>query len=93
MKLLALTLLALAALASARNINLEDVIDLEMITAYDYHNKIGIPLAEKIRKAEEEAELSSSRIVGGSAASLGQFPYQVFNTFFSYKLISSSVVN
>lgn len=77
MKFLAVTLLALAAVASARNVNLEDVIDLEDITAFDYYRKIGQPLAEKIRLAEEEADRDPSRIVGGSTSSLGQFPYQV----------------
>nr|ADT80821.1 serine protease 51 [Mamestra configurata] len=76
MKFLAVTLLALVAVASARNVNLEDVIDLEDITAYDYYRKIGVPLAEKIRQAEEEADRNPSRIVGGSTSSLGQFPYQ-----------------
>ncbi|XP_063894620.1 collagenase-like [Helicoverpa armigera] len=76
MKLLTVTLLAFAVVVSARNIDLEDVIDLEDITAYDYHRKVGTPLAEKIRLAEEEAERNPSRIVGGSASSLGQFPYQ-----------------
>nr|ADT80831.1 serine protease 61 [Mamestra configurata] len=76
MKFLAVTLLALAAVASARNVNLEDVIDLEDITAYDYHRKIGAPLAEEIRQAEEEADRNPSRIVGGSNANPGQFPFQ-----------------
>ncbi|CAH1636850.1 unnamed protein product [Spodoptera littoralis] len=76
MKVLAVTLLALVAVSSARNIDLEDVIDLEVITAYGYHTKVGGPLAEKIRIAEEEAARNPSRIVGGSTASLGQFPYQ-----------------
>ncbi|CAH0686238.1 unnamed protein product [Spodoptera exigua] len=74
MKFLGLALLALAAVASAKNIHVEDVIDLEDITAYGYLAKVGKPLADAIRKAEEEA--SASRIVGGSASSLGQFPYQ-----------------
>nr|AIR09769.1 chymotrypsin-like serine protease precursor [Spodoptera frugiperda] len=74
MKFLALTLLALAAVATAKNIHVEDAIDLEDITAYGYLAKIGKPLADKIRKAEEEA--SASRIVGGSFSELGQFPYQ-----------------
>nr|AAO75039.1 chymotrypsin precursor [Spodoptera frugiperda] len=69
-----LTLLALAAVATAKNINVEDAIDLEDITAYGYLAKIGKPLADEIRKAEE-AE-GASRIVGGQASSLGQFPYQ-----------------
>uniref|UniRef100_A0A2A4J6X3 Peptidase S1 domain-containing protein n=1 Tax=Heliothis virescens TaxID=7102 RepID=A0A2A4J6X3_HELVI len=76
MKLLAVTLLALAAVVSARNIDHEAVIDLEDITAYGYHTKIGIPLAEEIRLAELEATRNPSRIVGGSSASLGQFPFQ-----------------
>ncbi|XP_050550399.1 brachyurin-like isoform X2 [Spodoptera frugiperda] len=71
---LALTLLALAAVATAKNINVEDAIDLEDITAYGYLAKIGKPLADEIRKAEE-AE-GASRIVGGQASNLGQFPYQ-----------------
>ncbi|KAJ8719666.1 hypothetical protein PYW08_011841 [Mythimna loreyi] len=75
MKFLAVTLLTLAVV-SARNIDLEDVIDLEENTAYDYLNKVAAPLAEKIRKAEEEGDQDPSRIVGGSASSLGQFPYQ-----------------
>lgn len=75
MKVLAVTLLALVAVASAKNINYEDVIDLEDLTAFDYHNKIGIPLAKAIR--ETEANEQALRITGGSLASLGQFPYQV----------------
>ena len=76
MKFLALALLALTAVASAKYINLEDAIDLEDITAYGYLSKVGAPLADRIRKAEEQED-SHVRIVGGSASSLGQFPYQV----------------
>lgn len=82
MKVLAVALLALVAVSSARHIGLEDVIDLESLTAYDYFNKVGIPLAEEIRQAEIEAAANPSRIVGGSAASVGQFPYQVNFGFF-----------
>lgn len=81
MKFLAVTLLALAAVASGRIVNLEDVIDLEDITAYGYLSKIGAPLAEKIRQAEEEDLQNTSRIVGGSTASIGQFPYQVLRVY------------
>ena len=88
MKFLAVTLLALTAVVSARNVNLEDVIDLEDNSAYDYHRKIGGPLAEKIRLAEEEADRNPSRIVGGSNANLGQFPYQVF---FAFLFLSSFI--
>ncbi|XP_022826483.1 collagenase-like [Spodoptera litura] len=75
MKLLAVTLLALVAISYAKHINLEDVIDLEEITAYGYHTKVGGPLAEKIRKAEEEATRNPTR-TGPFPAILGQFPYQ-----------------
>ena len=77
MKFLAVSLLALVAIASARHITLEDVIDHEENTVYGYLNRIGVPLAEKIRKAEEEGNQDLSRIVGGSFANNGQFPYQV----------------
>ena len=77
MKFLAVTLFALVAVASARHITLEDVIDLEKNTAYGYIVRFGMPLAEKVRKAEEEASRNPSRIIGGSHAALGQFPYQV----------------
>ncbi|KAI8439083.1 hypothetical protein MSG28_012947 [Choristoneura fumiferana] len=42
----------------------------------DYHNKVGIPAAARIKAAEEAINFDGSRIVGGSAAALGQFPYQ-----------------
>lgn len=61
--------LALATLAYA---NVEP--SLEGNTAYGYIQNYAIPLAEKIRKAEEQM---SQRIVGGSPSSAGQFPYQV----------------
>uniref|UniRef100_A0A2A4JT69 Peptidase S1 domain-containing protein n=1 Tax=Heliothis virescens TaxID=7102 RepID=A0A2A4JT69_HELVI len=76
MKFLALSLLCLVAVACARHITLEDVIDLENNSAYGYIGRVGVPLAEKIRKAEEEAQRNPSRIIGGSVANLGQFPYQ-----------------
>lgn len=75
MKVLAVTLLALVAVVTSKSIDIEDVIDLEEISAYGYLTKVGMPLADKIRKAETEQQ--ASRIVGGSGASLGQFPYQV----------------
>ncbi|XP_022826478.1 brachyurin-like [Spodoptera litura] len=76
MKVLAVLLLALVACSSARNIDADDVINLEELTAYGYHTKVGGPLAKEIFKAEEEAAFNPSRIVGGSSAQLGQFPYQ-----------------
>ncbi|CAB3236955.1 unnamed protein product [Arctia plantaginis] len=74
MKVLAVVLLALVASVHSRNINVEDVIDLEDLTAYGYLDKVGRPLADKIRLAESQP---SSRITGGQASSPGQIPYQV----------------
>ncbi|GBP43790.1 Collagenase [Eumeta japonica] len=42
----------------------------------NYHEAIGISEAARIKAAEEVAVYDPSRIVGGSASSLGQFPYQ-----------------
>ncbi|GBP43791.1 Collagenase [Eumeta japonica] len=42
----------------------------------NYHEAIGIPEAARIKAAEEAAVYDPSRIVGGSASNLGQFPYQ-----------------
>ncbi|XP_022121949.2 collagenase [Pieris rapae] len=41
----------------------------------DYHGKIGIPLAARIKAAEEATDFDGSRIVGGSPSQLGAFPY------------------
>lgn len=77
MKFLAVTVLALAVAASARHITLEDVIELERNTPYDYIRSIAIPLADKVRIAEQQGSQDPSRIVGGSFAALGELPYQV----------------
>ncbi|CAH0686232.1 unnamed protein product [Spodoptera exigua] len=73
MKLLAVTLLALAVAATARHITLEDVIELENNTPYDYIKSL--PLIQEVF-IEEKSEKNPSRIIGGSFAALGQFPYQ-----------------
>ncbi|KAJ2950272.1 hypothetical protein O0L34_g11635 [Tuta absoluta] len=44
------------------------------ITRY-YHRTIGIAAAARIKAAEEAIDFNGSRIVGGSSASLGQYPY------------------
>ncbi|XP_045502472.1 collagenase-like [Colias croceus] len=41
----------------------------------DYHNEIGIPLATKIKRAEEAHDFDGARIVGGRPAALGAYPY------------------
>ncbi|CAH0686233.1 unnamed protein product [Spodoptera exigua] len=76
MKFLPGILLALAVAASARHITLEDVIELEKNTPYGYITAISLSLADEVRIAEAEGRQSPSRIVGGSLAALGQFPYQ-----------------
>ncbi|CAH1636845.1 unnamed protein product [Spodoptera littoralis] len=76
MKFLAVTLLTLAVAASARHITLEDVIELEKNSPYDYIKSIAIPLADEVRIAEVEGRQNPSRIIGGSFAALGQLPYQ-----------------
>ncbi|XP_026325358.1 collagenase-like [Hyposmocoma kahamanoa] len=40
-----------------------------------YHETIGIKEAARIKAAEEATDFSGDRIVGGSNAALGQFPY------------------
>ncbi|XP_063385502.1 brachyurin-like [Cydia fagiglandana] len=49
------------------------------VSARGYHGKIGIPLARKIKLAEEQGQLTleGQRIVGGSIADVSQVPYQV----------------
>uniref|UniRef100_A0A2A4K0B4 Peptidase S1 domain-containing protein n=1 Tax=Heliothis virescens TaxID=7102 RepID=A0A2A4K0B4_HELVI len=61
--------LALASLAYANVLP-----SIEGNTAYGYIQNYAIPLAEKIRKAEEQ--MSLERIVGGNPSNAGQFPYQ-----------------
>ncbi|XP_050347635.1 collagenase-like [Nymphalis io] len=41
----------------------------------DYHEKIGIPEAARIKLAEEAQDFDGSRIVGGQASSLGANPH------------------
>ncbi|XP_028039202.1 collagenase-like [Bombyx mandarina] len=40
-----------------------------------YHENVGIPEAARIKQVEEGVDFDGSRIVGGSAANLGQYPY------------------
>ncbi|GBP41784.1 Collagenase [Eumeta japonica] len=69
--LLGILLLCAAALAEEpEQLN----VVIEETTAFDYHNKIGIADAARIKQQEEASE--ASRIVGVSAAGLGVYPYQ-----------------
>lgn len=54
---------------------------------YDYHRRIGIPKAFKIKKLESEMTPASSRIIGGSSTTIFSVPYQV-NGFYFYEFPS-----
>lgn len=71
MKFAIVTLLVLSAYAQARSFEPEGA----LTSAYGYLEK-SVIYAEERRKAEEEY-VTKQRIIGGSAAVLGQFPYQV----------------
>lgn len=73
MKVLAVFVAVCVAASYAETFSAEDS------TAFGYHQKIGIPLAEKIRQAEAKGQLipEGQRIVGGSIADISQTPYQV----------------
>ncbi|XP_063365790.1 trypsin alpha-3-like [Cydia amplana] len=47
----------------------------DSVVELDYHNKIGIPLAARLKAAEEALDFDGARIVGGNPAALGQYPY------------------
>nr|XP_049700491.1 LOW QUALITY PROTEIN: collagenase-like [Helicoverpa armigera] len=67
---------------------------------YDYHRRIGIPKAFKIRKLESEMTPASSRIIGGSSTTIFSVPYQaglilrisIFSSVCGGTLISDSRV-
>lgn len=44
---------------------------------YDYHRRIGIPEAFRIKKLESESSDAKGRIVGGSTTTIFSVPYQV----------------
>ncbi|XP_052742213.1 brachyurin-like [Bicyclus anynana] len=70
----AVILVSLLVCVSAKSFNF-DTSDFN--TAYGYITKYGIPEGERIQKAEEEyLKSQSSRIVGGSPSTHGQFKYQ-----------------
>ncbi|KAJ8713394.1 hypothetical protein PYW07_013764 [Mythimna separata] len=74
MKALVMTWLTLAAVIS---VTTGFMPDLEDITAFQYLKKIGIPLATKLREAEEQSDQNPYRIVGGHYSYIIYFPYQV----------------
>lgn len=70
-------LVVLVALASISSADYFTPPDYTPNTAYGYLERIGIPAAERIHKAEEELLNNPGRIVGGVPAGLGQYPYHV----------------
>lgn len=68
-------LLVAAALAEVKVV--ESQVTVEDLTAFDYHNKVGINRAQEIKTSEAQVGNDANRIVGGSAAALGHAPYQV----------------
>lgn len=63
---------------------------------YDYHRRIGIPTALKIKLRERQAaENAQDRIVGGSSTTTLSVPYQVgeLHIHIIYKLIGKSFKN
>ncbi|CAG9565996.1 unnamed protein product [Danaus chrysippus] len=61
------------ACSSAKSLNPKQ----SPISTYGYLTKYAVPLAESLKKAEEEILRNrASRITGGSEAEEGQFPYQ-----------------
>lgn len=78
MKVTLAVILALAVAVTAQ-------VSVEDLSVYNYHARIGIPEARRIRRLEEEAAKSgdvSSRIVGGSITDISQTPYQVYNQYY-----------
>lgn len=74
MKAILVVLLAWTVAATAQLLSVED------LSIYNYHARIGIPEARRIKRLEEEAAKAgdvNSRIVGGSITDISQTPYQV----------------
>ncbi|CAK1540350.1 unnamed protein product [Leptosia nina] len=63
-----LVILGVTAALAAPQVQYEPIVN-------EYHIEFGIPEAERIKAAEAAEDFDGSRIVGGSAARLGQFPY------------------
>lgn len=71
MKLLVLTLCCLAVGAIGAEWETYEPVELY------YHERIGIPRAEALRQAELAADFDGTRIISGSPAALGAYPYMV----------------
>ncbi|KAJ8716211.1 hypothetical protein PYW08_013496 [Mythimna loreyi] len=93
MKTLAVTVLILAAATSAMAIDLVNITGFENINITGFENinvtgfeninitgylrEVGVPLAAKLRKIEEDTDHNPNRIVGGEYSYIEFFPYQV----------------
>lgn len=91
MKNLAVPLLTLTLVFTTMAVGFESTIDLEDITAYGYLRKIGVPLAKKMRKAEELVDQIPNRIVGGEYTCIDYFPYQVQFLFYFFESLSDDL--
>lgn len=75
MRALAVVILAVTVASSYAEIN-----SVEDLSVYNYHAKVGIPEAIRIKNLENEALKTGEtgqRIVGGSLVDISQVPYQV----------------
>jgi hypothetical protein len=55
-------------------------ISLDELTSYNYHMKVGIPLAATIKINEDngsKTELLNQKIIGGTITDISAVPYQV----------------
>ncbi|KAL4715830.1 hypothetical protein ACJJTC_006409 [Scirpophaga incertulas] len=74
MKIIICTLLVFAVSSAYA-----EIFSAQELTAYNYHQRVGIPLAQKIKRAEEEAAKTGfpvQRIIGGSVTDISQVPFQ-----------------
>ncbi|XP_014370293.2 collagenase [Papilio machaon] len=70
MKLVLVSLCCLGALGA-----LGDLVETYEPLELNYHERIGIPRADALRQAELAADFDGSRIINGSPAALGAYPY------------------
>ncbi|XP_053608807.1 brachyurin-like [Plodia interpunctella] len=54
-----------------------EISSVEELSGYNYHSKVGIREAARIKKLEESASTSGQRIVGGAITDISVVPYQV----------------
>ncbi|XP_047533747.1 collagenase-like [Vanessa atalanta] len=70
------TLLVSVVLAVAISAAYADANNYDGASAYDYHRTVGIPLASKVKTAEEIGLKHFPRIVGGAITDIAEVPYQ-----------------